>query len=164
LLVSLYDVSGKILSRASYWPKQMLKIIDTNWPNSFRQEYLCRRTKPDYSYGPWVNDLAAAKTKIELLVSKPQKIKDNLFAFDCEVKNTGNVPSLYTNVQVTNSDINMVCDRNYFVLLPGETMPVRAQVLTGKSPFFPKADTINPDKVEFTASSWNTQSVNGISK
>jgi beta-mannosidase len=151
LVASLYAANGELVSRASYWPKAVRQVRDDEW----FAKYIAHQQRMDYTRGPWVSELATVPTTLDLQVTRGQATGPRTASFVCTVRNTGRVPALYTSIEATNPDADVVCERNYFVLLPGEAQVVSVTVLTGPSPFLNGAPVINADRLAFRAAAWN---------
>lgn len=117
--VELLNKNGNLISRSIYWPRSLTEMTSMK----FREDYLTKPMEwPTLKDGPWLkpiinNSLTRLKTK---LISQ-RKTKEGNEEVIFEIKNTGNLPSFMTQIDVTGGRRIFYANENFFWLKPGES-------------------------------------------
>ena len=125
-VVTLYDESGKMVSRADYWPRTIKKMEDNEYYRKFSSEPV---DWPALDAGPWIKP-TVAKTKTSLAISDVQYISsgNNMGVVSFIVRNTGKAPSFMTHMEIEGAKRLFFATDNYFWLPAGESKEIRMEV------------------------------------
>ncbi|MDR2118596.1 MAG: hypothetical protein LBP25_03570 [Tannerellaceae bacterium] len=143
IVATLYDASGKLISRADYWPRTIRQMEDKTYYAKYSAEPV---EWPALDKGPWLKP-AVSKVKTKLLVSHAEikSFGNSSGTLSFTVTNAGNVPSFMTSFDLEGVKRSFFANDNYFWLPPGEskhiememnlreTAPVKNLTLTVKS-------------------------------
>ena len=155
VVTELIDVTGKLVSRSTYWPRTTDKLDDA----AFRQKYLTEPLTPwpTFEKGPFLKaTVQETRTTLQLTVLVEKRISDDRSILRVRVRNTGMIPAFMTTLNITGVKRSIVASDNYFWLAPGESRELTADVLwRDAAQREPKA----AGTAILTVTAWNTDDI-----
>lgn len=126
VIVTLFDQSGKLVSRADYWPRTIKQMENEEFYNKYSSEPV---SWPTLDSGPWLKpSVAKTKTSLEISELRVVSFRDNEGIVTFIVKNTGKVPSFMTHIEIEGARRLFFATDNYFWLAPGESKNIRMEI------------------------------------
>ena len=145
VVATLYNESGKMVSRADYWPRTIKNMEDSEFYGKYSTEPV---NWPALEAGPWIKP-TVAKTKTSLVISDVKYISsgNNMGSLTFTIKNTGKAPSFMTHMEMEGVKRLFFATDNFFWLPAGESKDIKMEIKI--------RDEQPANNFQLTVKSWN---------
>ncbi|MDR1524982.1 MAG: hypothetical protein LBS79_06995 [Tannerella sp.] len=131
-IATLYDGTGREISRAEYWPRTIKQMEDPDFYGKFSTK---PTDWPALANGPWLKPtVAKRKTSLEISGIQVHEIRDNLVSISFTVGNKGKYPSPMTYFDLEPVKSLFFASDNYFWLAPGESKEITMEINLREDP------------------------------
>ena len=153
VVATLFDGSGRMISRADYWPRTIKQMEDKEFYNKYSTEPV---EWPALNNGPWIKPtVSKVKTKLSVSDIVVKTFDNNKGAMSFTITNTGKVPSFMTSFDLEGVKRSFFASDNYFWLAPGESKKIELEMSLRES--------VPVKNLTLTVKSWNAgQSVSKL--
>jgi beta-mannosidase len=148
-VAELFDASGKLISRSSYFPRVLQMMDDPIFYNKYLTEPIPWIT---LDKGPWLKPtVGSTKTTLQLKLINAAPSFDSTTTLQVKVINIGKLPAFMTKLDVGGAKRIFYADDNYFWLAPGEGKEISLTIQW--------REPDNKSNASVTVGSWNSKKV-----
>ncbi|MDR0430145.1 MAG: hypothetical protein LBH58_06670 [Tannerellaceae bacterium] len=152
VLTALYDHSGRLLSRADYWPRTLQLMEEEAYYRKFSSEPV---KWPALTKGPWLKPVVAGnKTALKVSDISISSYRENRWKISFTIANTGNRPSFMTYCEIENTGRSFFVNDNFFWMEPKESKKIELDLWLRED---------NPlGDIKLKVASWNAKPILSI--